>query len=84
LLVEEHIKDHLPRAFDRFETQLDILCEVGMGGVRQLKRWLYSVLPAMTKTVQGERAAPEQREAMRAEVGGPSGIAKAIFGQVRP
>jgi hypothetical protein len=79
VLVEEHIRHHLPRAFDRFENQFDALCEVGAGGVRQLKRWLLAALPTVVETVQGERASPGQRKAMRERVGGPSGLAGPIF-----
>jgi hypothetical protein len=82
-LLEQEIGCQMQRAFDRFAVHLDMLCEFGVGDMRALKRWLFSVLPETARTVQGLRATPFSREKMRERLGQPAGIDRAIFGQVR-
>ena len=45
-LLERELSRSLGFAFDRFDRDLDPQCEVGVGDARQLKRWLFSNLPA--------------------------------------
>ena len=78
--VEQHIEQHMPRAFNRFATQFDMLCEFGSGDIRNVKRWLFSVLPEVALKAQGGRAEPENRAALREAMGLPSGVSKVVTG----
>jgi hypothetical protein len=72
------IKQMLEIAFDRWENDLDMLCEVGIGSVRAFRRWLYLVLPETAKRAVGERPNPDARrkvfEKLEPEYGKPVGI----------
>jgi hypothetical protein len=79
--VERHIEQHMPRAFNRFATQLDLLCELGSGDIRNVKRWLFSVLPEVALKAQGGRAEPENRAALREAMGQPLGVGRVVTGR---
>jgi hypothetical protein len=78
--VEEHIRNHMPRAFDRFDNNLDLLCELSAPDIRHVKRWLFSILPEAALKTQGERPLLTQRLAMREMVGDATQAAQKIFG----
>jgi hypothetical protein len=79
--LEQEICPQMQRAFDRFATHLDMLCEFGIGDIRNLRRWLFSVLPEAAMTIQGQKASPVWREAIRNKLGMPVGIDRIIFGR---
>ncbi|MGO8956678.1 MAG: toll/interleukin-1 receptor domain-containing protein, partial [Streptosporangiaceae bacterium] len=83
LIVEEQIRSHLPRAFDRFDSNLDLLCELSAPDIRHVKRWLFSVLPEVALKTQGERPLLAQRLAMREMVRDQTQAAQKIFGWQR-
>jgi len=78
--VERHIEQHMPRAFNRFAMQFDMLCELGSGDIRNVKRWLFSVMPEVAIKAQGGRAEPENRAALREALGSPAGVGKVVTG----
>jgi TIR domain-containing protein len=80
LMVEDQIKSHMPRAYARFETHFDLLCELSAPDIRHIKRWLFSVLPEVARQAQGERASVRQKQAMREMVQSPTRTAQKIFG----
>jgi hypothetical protein len=80
LVVENQIRKYMSRAFDRFETHLDFMCELCAPDVRHMKRWLFSVLPEMAQSAKGERATPEMRQAMRGIISNPTQTGQRIFG----
>jgi len=61
-LLEKAMKNVMMRAFYRYETELDILCEFGINHPRALKRWLFFVLPLAASAIQSQRANPENRQ----------------------
>ena len=52
-LIEDKMRT-LPHAFQRFDYELDPLCEVGGADMRSLRRWLAAALPNLEKTICGD------------------------------
>lgn len=80
-LIEREIGSQMQRAFARFSKYLDRLCEFGVGDLRALQRWLFTVLPETATIVQNQRPSPSNRRVFREWMGEPYGIDQAIFGQ---
>lgn len=81
-LIEQVIDLQLETVLARFDHDLDHMCEIGLGDLRALKRWLFSVLPETATNVQKQRPNPgtlEQFQQMRGEE--PQGIHRAFYGQ---
>jgi hypothetical protein len=81
-LLEKEIRIRSRLAFARFHRNLDRMCEIGVGDLRALKRWLFAVLPEAAQTIHEPRANPsrmEQLMQMRGEQ--PQGIQRAFYGQ---
>jgi len=81
LIMEEQIRNHMPRAFERFSNNLDLLCELSAPDIRHVKRWLFSVLPEVALNAQGARPVRAQRQAMRDLVENPTQAREKIFGR---
>lgn len=80
-LIEQEMSLHMQRAFARFSRHLDKLCEMGIGDLRALQRWLFTVLPEAAAIVQGNRPNPSNRKIIREQMGEPLGMEQVIFGQ---
>jgi len=79
-LIEQVIDLQMETAFTRFGDEFDRLCEVGVGDLRGLKRWLFAILPETAANVQRQKASPanlQRLQQMRGEE--PSGIGPADF-----
>lgn len=80
-LIEQEIRLRMRRAFVRFEKQLDKLCEIGVGDLRALRRWLFAVLPEAANIVQNKRPLPANLRILRDTIGEPRGYERFVFGQ---
>jgi hypothetical protein len=80
-LIEREIGSQMQRAFARFDRHLDKLCEFGVGDLRALQRWLFSVLPEAADIVQHHKPIPSNRSIIRERMGEPLGMERVIFGQ---
>jgi len=80
------IKNMLQIAFDRWENDLDMLCEFGIGNARAFRRWLYSVLPEAARRAVGEKPNPDAKrrisEQLQAQYGKATGMERAIRGKI--
>lgn len=51
-LIENLMKEQMQLSFSRFDESLDNLCEIGVGDLRALRRWLVLALPKAAQNVQ--------------------------------
>ncbi len=78
-IIERDIGERLRRAFYRFDCELDLFCEFGVGNVRALNRWLYWTLPEAIKVAQHMKVNPLRRQAWRAQQGNPPKGMESLF-----
>jgi hypothetical protein len=79
-IIEQEFSTRLERAFMRFTTHLDTLCEFGVGDIRSLRRWIFSTLPETAQIVQKQKSRPINKDRMRQIMGEPQGIDQLLFG----
>jgi hypothetical protein len=82
-LIEEVIESQIEPAFLRFDEHFDRLCELGVGDLRTLKRWLFAILPEAATIGQNQKPNPDNRKRIRKWMGEPYGIEQAIFREPR-
>jgi len=81
-LIENLIGSQMEMAFSRFDSHLDRLCEIGVGDLRTLQRWLYAILPEEVDIVQKQRPNPSNQRIIRERMARePRGMDSVIFGQ---
>lgn len=81
-VIEQVIDLQLEGVLTRFDYELDHLCEIGLGDLRALSRWLFSVLPETAANVQKQRPSPSTLARLRQMRGvEPRGIYRAFHGQ---
>lgn len=76
-LIETIVGLQMKRAFSRFHEQWDRLCEIGIGDLRSLQRWLFAVLPEEAAIVREQRRSLNRR-VVREEMGEPAGMLSLI------
>jgi hypothetical protein len=76
-LIETIVGLKMKRAFSRFNEQWDRLCEIGIGDLRSLQRWLFSVLPEEAAIVREQRRSLN-RKIVREAMGEPTGMLSVI------
>lgn len=57
-VLEGELRKRMKRAFARFHSRHDKMCEIGVGNLRSLKRWFAAILPDATASAQGLRPSP--------------------------
>lgn len=81
-MIEEVIDSQMELAFSRFDEHLDRLCEIGIGDLRAIQRWLYAILPEEANIVQDQKPNPKNRRMVRERMNRePLGMDRVIFGQ---
>ncbi len=78
-LIEDEVSRRLERAFLRFDTKLDRLFEVGLGGECNLKRWLISILPKIEENISNPTMYPDNKADME-KIYKKTGIRKQVCG----
>jgi hypothetical protein len=78
-LVEGVINSQMKLIFRRFDRTWDRLCEIGVGDLRALQRWLFSVLPEEASIIK--QFNPAYRRVLREKMGEPLGIGQLIAGK---
>ncbi len=78
LLEQEH-KTRMSRAFRRYDTLLDKLCELNINDIRMFRRWLFSVLPDTAGIIGKQRPLSGNLQKVRAKVGEAQGLEQLIF-----
>lgn len=63
--LEEQVNSEIEYAFQRFDKRFDKLCELGIGGVLALRRWLNAIVPDIEEVVRRERPRESNCEFMR-------------------
>jgi hypothetical protein len=64
-ILENLIKSEIELAFHRFNTEFDKRCEIGLGDLRSMKRWLFSILPETIEILKPPQPYLENRRKMR-------------------
>lgn len=59
-LIVEFIDSQMEPVFTRFHHDFDRLCEIGIGNLQSLKRWLFSILPETAAGMQLKKPNPYQ------------------------
>lgn len=72
--LEEEVSTKIVLAFQRFDNRLDKLCELGIGGVRSLRRWLNAVVPDIEGFVGLKHPQESNRESMRELINTPPSV----------
>ena len=67
--IQTEAKERLAGAFDRFEDDLELACEFGVGDPHQLKRWLFAVIPSLARRFQDKDPDPQKQEEVRKRLG---------------
>jgi hypothetical protein len=81
-LIEQVVALQMETAFTRFDDDYDHLCEIGVGNLRALKRWLVSILPETASHIQMENPSPVTQQRWRNEQNiQPRGYNRLIFSQ---
>lgn len=81
-LIEQVISSQMELTFSRFDEHLDRLCEIGVGDLRALQRWLFAILPETATIVQNQKPNPKNRRIIRQRMDKePLGMERLIFGQ---
>lgn len=57
-VLEGELRKRMKRAFARFHSRHDKMCEIGVGNLRSLKRWFAAILPEAIASAQGLRPSP--------------------------
>lgn len=80
--IEKLFDQNLERAYTRFHTEYDRLCEIDLGNVRSLKRWFFRVIPEAADSMNQHVPQPINRMRMRETRGDeqPRGIYRAFAG----
>ncbi|MBO3463027.1 hypothetical protein G7B40_041030 [Aetokthonos hydrillicola Thurmond2011] len=82
-LLEERIKSHMEPAFLRFEEELDKLCEIGIGDLRAINRWFFSVLPETAEIIIKHKPQLKNKLKFRKKMGPKNGVDKLWTGNNR-
>ena len=59
-ILRDELKAELAGIFDRFESDFDPQCELGVGDACRLRRWLHQSLPETLRTLRTPRVVPAQ------------------------
>jgi hypothetical protein len=79
-LIETVVGQQMERAFNRFHEEWDRLCEIGVGDLRSLQRWLFSVLPEEADILRQHRRTLNRR-VLRDAMGEPANMVNLINGR---
>ena len=77
-LIENIVGLNMARAFNRFHEQWDRLCEIGIGDLRSLQRWLFSVLPEEAAIVSEQKRSLNRKSFRNSFPAEPTGMADVI------
>jgi hypothetical protein len=75
-LLEQTIKNQMEPAFLRFHEELDKLCEIGIGDLRAIKRWFFSVIPETTEIIIKQKPQLKNKQRLRERMGQRNGVDK--------
>ena len=75
-ILEELVISQMEPAFLRFGEHLDKRCEIGIGDLRSIKRWFFSVLPETVEILSRQKAQPQNRRFVREAMGPKNGLDK--------
>lgn len=64
-LIENAMREMMALSYDRFENELDLLCEFGISHPRALKRWLFAALPRAAKNFSRQSPRDDNRSDFR-------------------
>lgn len=64
-LLESAMREMMALSYDRFENELDMLCEFGLSHPRALKRWLFAALPEAARKFSRRSPRDENRSDFR-------------------
>jgi isochorismate hydrolase len=78
--IEQGISSQMQRAFARFNTKLDELCEFNVGDLLTLRRWLLRVLPDVANAIEGQKMRPANRAMIDKRLGPPQGMQGLVIG----
>lgn len=78
-LFEDVINSYMPFAVTRTDLLLDKFCELGIGGIRNLRRWLSTVAPDVEDRILHPLPDPWKKEYMSQRYGHSTGIDSRIF-----
>lgn len=78
--IEGLISSKMERAFARFNNSWDRLCEVGLGDLRAIQRWLFATIPETARIFQQEKPYPGNRKIWRKHSGQPRGQDQLLYG----
>ena len=83
-LIESRIGLHMQRAFARYHSDLDRMCEICVGDLRTLQRRLFAIVSDTAVAVQTARPNSGTLAALHQQVGPRRGLDKLIFGRRTP
>jgi hypothetical protein len=75
-ILEELVINQMEPAFLRFNEHLDRRCEMGVGDLRSIKRWFFSVLPEAVEILSRQKPQPGNCRLLRETLGPRNGIDK--------
>jgi hypothetical protein len=78
-LIENVIDSKMKRAYWRYVESLDEKCEIGLGGLCNLRRWLFAILPEEAEIVGEGRANPDSAKSLKNRLGPSRGLYKAVL-----
>ena len=70
----------MKRTFKRYDVHLDKLCDIRYGDLRNLKRWLSTILPDTITNLQKQKIHPDNTDTMIEQLGEPGGFDDLLYG----
>jgi hypothetical protein len=80
-LIEREICERMKRVLSHFRTRFNKRYEFSTGNLLTLQRWLSSILPGVTETVQRRRPTRSSLELVQEQVGPELGMGDFLFGR---
>ncbi len=82
-LLEEIIRHRMQAAFSRFDKNFDKFCEIGIGNLRTIKRWFFSIIPETIENITNQKPLLQNRQVFSRTMDseGKSGYEELIFGK---
>jgi hypothetical protein len=78
--IEGFISSKMERTFSRFNDSWDRLCEIGIGDLRAIQRWLFATIPETVKIFKQEKLYPGNRTVWHNYSGRPRGQEQLLYG----
>lgn len=73
-LLEQTISYQMEPAFFRFNEELDKLCEIGIGDLRAMRRWFFSVIPETAEIIIKQKPQLKNKLGLRKKMGPRNGV----------